>query len=270
MENNNNNVTCKRRRQMIVALVKERKVVSVNELSEIFQVTVVTIRSDLRSLEAEGFLFRSHGQANALDTRDEGMIPSMELSINEKQNRNHQVKVRLAVAAVKHINDGDIIMLDSGSTTLEIARQIARKSWSRLTVITNSVPVCVELADCPAVEVYSTGGRLRKKSKSFAGHQAERAIKAFRFNKLFLSADGFDIHKGITTHSEVEATLNRIMCDVAQQIYMVADYSKFGRVSSHWIRAYDDIDFVITDSGLSDEYIKALSEAGVIVNQIKS
>lgn len=264
------NITCKHRRQMIVALVKERKAINVNELASHFGVTVVTIRSDLRSLEAEGFLFRSHGQANALECRDENSLHAIELSINEKQNRNHSVKVRLAVAAMKYIKDNDVILLDSGSTTLEIARQIARKSWTRITVITNSVPICVELADVPNVHVYSTGGRLRPKSKSFAGMQAERAIRAYRFSKLFISADGFDIDKGITTHADVEANLNRIMCEQAKEIYMVADYTKFGKVSAHWIRDFDDIDYVITDSGLQPEYLEALRNAKVIVDQIKA
>lgn len=257
--------TAKTRRMQITEIVNNEKIVSVNDLATKFKVSLVTIRTDLDVLENEGYLFRSHGFANALDRRDENILHTIELSLPEKSNRNRHLKVKLAVQAVKYIDDYDTIMLDSGSTTLEIARQIARRKWDRLTVITNSVPICSELAGVRGVDIISTGGRLRKKSRSFAGIQAEKALRDIRFSKLFLSTDGYDLRHGITTHSEVEASLNRLMCEIASEIYIVTDYTKFGRQSSNWIRDFADIDYVITDSGITNEYLTTLRAQNVKV-----
>lgn len=110
-----------------------------------------------------------------------------------------------------------------------------------------------------------TGGTLRKTSYSFYGAQAEDALRHFRFDKLFLGTDGFDLSSGLTTHFDREASLNRVMCEVAREIILVTDSSKFGRSGYHFIRDFGGFNTLVTDSGIPDDYRSELKRLGVQV-----
>jgi DeoR family transcriptional regulator of aga operon len=161
------------------------------------------------------------------------------------------------------INDGESVLLDSGTTTLQVARHI--EPSASLVAVTSDVGIMNELLSRESVQLVFLGGTLRRKNLSFYGTQTERALQDLHVEKLFLAADGFDIEKGLTTHFEPEALLNRMMCRAASEIIIVADSSKFGRICLHKILEPQGIAKVVTDSGIPDSARDALTRIGVEV-----
>ena len=245
------------RRMDIVNVVNIEGKARVDDLAEKFNVSSVTIRSDLSFLEKNGYVVRSHGAA----IPNSGVIA--ELTISEKRRHNAGVKSLLGQAAAKLIHNGDTVILDSGTTTREIAASL--KSMENVVVMTNGLDVAMELASAPGVEVLMSGGVLRKEALSFSGSLAEAGLKNFRFDKVFLGVDGFDLRAGITTHSEQEASLNRLMCEISEQVIAVADSTKFGKRSCHMIREFGNIDILVTDAGIPEDYLAGLREMKVEV-----
>ncbi|WP_099074748.1 transcriptional repressor AgaR [Proteus alimentorum] len=240
------------RRMEILDMVNQQGKARVEDLAELFKVSSVTIRSDLSFLEKNGYIVRSHGAA----IPNTGFIA--EMSIHEKRGQNAGIKTLIGKAAATLIKDGDTVILDSGTTTREIATHL--KSRENVVVMTNGLDVAMELANTSGVEVLMTGGVLRKSALSFSGSQAENSLRNYRFDKVFLGVDGFDLRVGITTHNEQEASLNRLMCDISETIIAVADSTKFSKRSCHMIREFGDIDILVTDSGIPEEYIQELKE----------
>ncbi|WGE29911.1 transcriptional repressor AgaR [Edwardsiella tarda] len=245
------------RRMEIFNVVTSQGKARVEELAARFNVSSVTIRSDLTFLEENGYIVRSHGAA----IPNTGVIA--ELSVHEKRHRNSGVKSQIGLAAAKLIHSGDAVILDSGTTTREIAGHL--RGLENVVVMTNGLDVAVELVSSPGIEVVCTGGVLRKSAMSFSGSQAEACLKNFCFDKVFLGVDGFDLRAGITTHNEQEASLNRLMCEISDQVIAVADSTKFGKRGYHMIRDFTDIDILVTDSGVPEEYVERLREAHVEV-----
>ncbi|MDP5210601.1 MULTISPECIES: transcriptional repressor AgaR [unclassified Microbulbifer] len=245
------------RRHDIIQTAADAGRVQVSELVEKYSVSAVTIRGDLNYLHKKGLLVRTHGGAVASNR------VTQELSVQEKVTEHLDIKRRLAATAVKEIREQDTIILDSGTTTAEIARQL--RDFERLLVMTNGLNVAQQLLDAEGIEVLMTGGTLRKKSLSFYGRPAEEMLRCYHFDKVFLGVDGIDFQGGITTHFEYEANLNRLMCKVARQVIAVTDSSKFNRSGVHKICDFADIDILITDAGIPDTFHQAISEVGVKV-----
>jgi len=155
------------------------------------------------------------------------------------------------------------VLIDSGTTALQVARHI--EASASLVVVTSDVGVMNEMVARENVHLVFLGGTLRRKNLSFYGTQTERALQDLHVEKLFLAADGFDIEKGLTTHFEPEALLNRLMCKAASEIIMVADSSKFGRICLHKIIESQGIAKVVTDTGIPDATREALIRIGVEV-----
>lgn len=243
------------RRHDIVQTALAQGKVLVDALVEKYGVSQVTIRSDLNLLSDKGLLIRTRGGALANNR------VSKELSIEQKREDNQGLKSRIAKAALGHIKEGEAIILDSGTTTAELAKHLDK--FRRLVVMTNGLNVAQNLLDAPGVEILMTGGTLRNKSLSFYGRQAEDSLRLYHFDKVILGVDGIDFHAGITTHFEYEAILNRLMCDVAKEVLVVTDSSKFNRTGVHRIRSFDQIDVLVTDSGIPDPFATALEKAGV-------
>lgn len=245
------------RRQDIVLQTQTHGKVSVADLVNQYKVSAVTIRSDLNELGRNGFLVRCRGGA---------MVNSKlakELSVQEKYSEHLPIKKRLGEAAAKLISNGESIILDSGTTTEEVARCL--EGHEQLVVMTNGLNVANVLAKSDCAEVLITGGTLRKKSMSFYGRQAEDSLRLLHFDKVILGVDGFDLAAGVSTYFEHEASLNRLMCDVSSEIIIVTDSSKFDHRGFHVIRSFRDISTLVTDRGLPKKYEDALSEAGVNV-----
>lgn len=247
------------RRMDILTVVNQNDSVRVEELASMFDVSSVTIRNDLNFLEKTGYIVRSHGVA----IPKKGMMA--ELSNSEKKLKNSDIKTKIGLEAAKLIINGDAIILDSGTTTKQIAETLSTRENENILVMTNGLDVAMQLVSAAGVEVMMTGGILRKNALSFSGKQAEETFKHFHFSKLFLGVDGLDLNVGITTHNEQEAILNRVMCKHANQIIAVTDSSKFGKQGCHVIRHFSEIDILITDSGISDEYLTTFQQKNIEV-----
>lgn len=246
------------RRQRIAALLREQGSVQIPALAELFNVSTQTLRKDLNFLDSKGICTRSPGGAILRHT-----ATPRENAIDVKRTLYADEKVRIGQRAAQLIGVGESVLLDSGTTTLQVARHIDPED--ALVVVTNDVGIMNELVSHQHVQLVFLGGTLRRKSLSFYGTQTEQALEGLHVDKLFLAADGVDIEKGITTHFEPEALLNRKMCEVAREIIVVTDSSKFGRVCLHKILEPQRIGKLVTDAGIPAEAREALARSGVEV-----
>jgi DeoR family transcriptional regulator, aga operon transcriptional repressor len=246
------------RRRRIMEILDAHERATVEELVDRFGVSAVTIRGDLDALTATGTVIRSHGGAlKRIDASDE--------PINVKETLHHAQKTRIAQAAVAMIRDGETIILDSGTTTAEIARQIKSSDFRSLNVITNALNIAMELANLPHVRVIMIGGLLRPMAYSLVGPSAENALRGLSADRVFLGVDGLDPEIGLMTPDVLEAKLNAIMIEIAREVVVVADASKFQRRSLSVIAKLDKVDKVITDDGVPAEIAAALRARNVEV-----
>jgi DeoR family transcriptional regulator of aga operon len=243
------------RRQYIVALAQQHGRVLVEELSQSLGISRITIRKDLDYLQGRGSLQRTHGGA---------LLPGVgalsDPSLQEKEGRHSQEKQRISAAAVSLVQEGQCVLLDSGTTTTAIAR--ALKKFSRLTIITNAVNIAAELSGTD-FEVLLTGGSLRKNSFSLVGPLAEDMLRDMHADILFLGVDGFDLEVGLTTPNVMESRVNRAMVKAASTVVAVCDSTKFNRRSLSKIVDASAVHHVITDSNLSNETAEALRSINI-------
>lgn len=250
------------RRRLIVEQVERAGRATVEELAGRFKISPVTIRADLEALARNAAIVRSHGgalpaPAHAVDTP---------LSI--KETRHHAQKRLIGQAAARLVEDGETIILDSGSTTIEIARALRQRKWSELTVITNGLHIALELGAIPAIRVMMLGGLLRASSQSLVGSGAEQMLAQLSADRLFLGVDGIDPEIGVTTPDPQEATLNALMIRVSREVVGVFDSSKFGQRSLSVIAPLSGLHKVISDTAAAPEYVEALESAGVGVTLV--
>jgi DeoR family transcriptional regulator of aga operon len=248
------------RRRLIVNFVEEQGRATVEELSTKFGTSSVTIRNDLEMLARSAAIARSHGGALPVTQPTAHDTP---LSI--KETRWHSQKLRIGQAAAKLINDGETIILDSGSTTVEIARQIRMMKFESLTVITNALNIALELSGLPQIRVMMLGGLLRQTSYSLVGPDAEQALAKLSADRLFLGVDGLDPLVGVTTPDPLEASLNALMIRVSRETIAVLDASKLGQRSLSVITPVQNLQRVITDSSADAKTVETLRAAGVQV-----
>lgn len=239
------------RRRKILELLDKQKRATVDELVARFRVSAVTIRGDLDALARAGSLIRSHG--GALKRLDEQDLP-----IAVKATLHHGEKVRIAHAAAQLIRDGETIILDSGTTTAEIARQLKSLKLKSLTVITNGLNIAMELASVSHIRVIMIGGILRQMSYSTVGPQAEQMLRGLYADRLFLGVDGLDLEMGLSTPDVHEAQLNALMIKVAREVTAVADSSKFFRRTLSSIAGLQDIHRIITDDNVDQHMVASL------------
>jgi DeoR family transcriptional regulator of aga operon len=245
------------RRRAILELINREGRVLVNELAATFNTSQVTIRKDLEILHADGLLHRTHG--GALPSREGALADP---TLREKEKLHRKEKLRIAQAAAAMVSEGQVVILDSGTTTTAIAR--ALRSFRNLTVVTNAVNIVSELAGTD-VEVILTGGALRKNSFSLVGPIAEETLRKLSADILFLGVDGFDVSYGLSTPNILEAKVNRVMVEVSKMTVAVCDSSKFGRRSLALIAPTIALQHVITDQGISKSDLKTLKKAGIDV-----
>jgi len=245
-----------RRRETLELLRIEGRVL-VRELAKRFRTSLITIRKDLESLHHQGLIERTHGGALPVRT---GALQDQ--SLQEKVRLHRQEKARIANAAVRMIRPGQVIILDSGTTTTAIARGC--RQIRNLTVVTNGTNIAAELAGSE-VEVILTGGSLRKNSFSLVGPLAEESLRKLSADLLFLAVDGFDVGYGLTTPNQLEARVNRAMAEAARRTIVVCDSSKFGRRSLSLIMPISAVHETITDRNIHKRDLKSLREAEVEV-----
>lgn len=205
-------------------------------------------------------LHRTHG--GALPSRDGALEDP---TLREKEKLHRQKKLRIAESAASMVREGQVIILDSGSTTTAIAR--ALRSFQNLTIITNAVNIAAELAGT-AIEVILTGGTLRKNSFSLVGPIAEETLRHLSADLLFLGVDGFDVHYGLSTPNLLEAEVNRAMVEVAKHTVAVCDSTKFGRRSLSIIIPISALREVITDREVPKSDLSVLKQARIEVTLV--
>ena len=245
------------RRRKILELLEKDGRVTVNDLVERFDVSSVTMRADLDVLAENGALIRSHGGAvRRLD-------PVQDYSVAFKETIHHAEKVRIGHAAAALVKPNQTVILDSGTTTLQVARHIKQLKLKGLTAITNALNIANELADAPSLSLIMIGGILRQVSNSFVGPQAERMLAALHADHLFLAVDGFDLEIGPTTPDILEAQLNTVMISISNEVTVVADSSKIGRRSLSTIGNLAAIHRLITDDRVTPEIARSIEARGV-------
>lgn len=248
------------RRQQTLRILKDRGQISVSNLSELLQVSEATVRKDLRHLEDEMLLTRTYGGAILANHN------VYDRPFAEKAKQHAEEKYRIGQAAADLVEDNDTIILDSGSTTLQLARHLRGKR--HLVTITNSVHIVQELLGMPDVEIILLGGIVRSTAASAVGPFAEEMLKQHSVRRLFLAGDGLDVDYGLTTTNPLEASLNRRMIQAAQETIVVIDSSKFGRRGLSRICGLESIDRIITDDHISDKVLAGLREADIVVQVV--
>ncbi|MDC6366804.1 MULTISPECIES: transcriptional repressor AgaR [Flavobacteriaceae] len=253
----NKRLTVERRKKILNQLEKNGQVF-VHELSEQFNVSEVTIRNDLELFESKKLLIRSRGGAILVEN-----TVGADYHLSDKDKMHYTEKMKIGKEAATLISNGETIILDSGTTTMEIAKNIAAENT--LNVITNAFNIADQLIKNPNISIIVPGGIMRKNSHSLVGPLAEKSIRNFYVDKLFLGVDGFDCKEGAFTPNIEEAHLNKIMIDISKEVILVADSSKFKRRSLAFICPPSKIDMVITDSGISEEDKNALADQNIKV-----
>lgn len=248
-----------RRREILELLQSEGRVL-VGDLSRRFRTSLITIRKDLQVLHHLGQLERTHGGALPVKT---GAL--FDRTLREKERLHRREKLRIAAAAAGMIRQGQVVILDSGTTTTAIAKVC--RHFKNLTIITNATNVAEELAGT-SVEVILTGGTLRKNSFSLVGPLAEESLHRLSADLLFLAVDGFDVRYGLTTPNLLEARVNRAMAEAARRTIVVCDSSKFGRRSLSLILPTSAVHETITDRNISKKDLRALRAAHVNVTLV--
>lgn len=246
------------RRRRILEVLEKQERATVEELATRFHVSIVTIRGDLDALAGAGLLVRSHGGAlKRLDLQD--------APIAVKETLHHGEKVRIGHAAAQMIRQDETIILDSGTTTAEIARQLKFLKLRSLTVITNALNIAMELSNLPHIRVIMIGGLLRQMSYSTVGPHAEQLLRALTADRLFLGVDGLDPTIGLTTPDVLEAQVNALMIKVSREVIAVADSSKFLRRSLSVIASVSDVHRIITDDGVDPQIVASLRARNIDV-----
>jgi len=254
-----NRLLSEERRRKIQEVIEQDGRITVEEIVGKFKVSAVTARADLDILSDRGDLVRSHGGA----VRQ--LNPVVDYPLRFKETIHHAEKVRIGHAAAQLIKPNQTIILDSGTTTAQIARQIKTARIQPLTIITNALNIAYELAETEGVSLIMIGGILRHASSSFVGPQAERMLQDLHADELFLAVDGLDPDEGFSTPDILEAQLNKVMIRAANEVTVVADASKFGRRSLSLIGKMDCAQRIITDNRVDGGVAAKLRERGLEV-----
>jgi len=252
-----NRLLAEERRQKIREVLDRDGRVTIEDIVARFKVSAVTARTDLDTLSERGDALRSHGGA----VRQ--LNPAVDYPLRFKEGIHHAEKARIGHAAAELIGPNQTIILDSGTTTAQIARRIKTAHIHPLTVITNALNIACELAEVEGVSLIVIGGLLRHASNSLVGPQAERMLADLHADHLFLAVDGLHPEEGFSTPDILEAQLNTVMIRVSSQVTVVADASKFGRRSLSLIGKLNCAQRIITDSRVSNDTAAAIRAKGL-------
>ncbi|OLR93542.1 DeoR/GlpR family DNA-binding transcription regulator [Actinokineospora bangkokensis] len=246
------------RRQVILELVRTNGAVSLRELARIVKTSEVTVRRDLRSLEEQGLLARRHGGAVATER------PSYEPTHTEKTHVASAEKAAIADLAAELVAPGDAVVIGAGTTTLALARRLAR--LAELTVVTNSLLVAQVLARAKGPEVIMPGGVLRGSIYALVGSSAENGFAGLRVQRAFLSGNGLSAARGLSTPNATVAAVDRAMAAIADEVVVVADNTKIGVDTMIQTVPPGGIAHVVTDDGASPSELAGLRAAGATVH----
>jgi DeoR family myo-inositol catabolism operon transcriptional repressor len=240
--------------QKIEEYVKKHGSVSLDDLCKHFDVSRNTIRRDIHELETRRIVKKVYG--GVVLNNGEAPIP-----LSQRQMTMKAEKIAIAKKASEFVNDGDVIVIDAGSTTVQIVEHLKNKY--QLTLITNSVPVLNAVLAYEQLHIIVTGGDLLRPTNSFVGHEAAAMLKKLNANTVFLAATGVSLSKGITNSSTIETEIKKAMMEVSEQIVLLVDHTKFDTVSLVTFADLKDIDILITDQAPPPQYFQYCAEHAV-------
>jgi DeoR/GlpR family transcriptional regulator of sugar metabolism len=243
------------RKQYIIDLANKEGFVSVRELAELFRVSEVTTRKDFNELVEEGYLLRRRGGAIA------NTSTSLATAFEQRASLNLNEKRLIGRAAAELVNSSETIIIDAGTTTMEMAKSL--KALGALTIVTNALNVAVQVATLPDVHVLQIGGSLSRETISVVGPLADRELHDIMVSKLFLGIHAVDLKAGLTDTSVEVAQTKRTMIRAARQVILLADSSKWERVAFAKIAPLSAVHTVVTDSGLSDSIRETVEALGI-------
>lgn len=250
------------RRNRIVEILSRNNRASVAELSQRFRVGEATIRRDLQELESRGLVLRTHGGVLMMDTA------SREFPVKERETHNREKKERIAQFIAQFIKNGESIMIDGGTTTMQIARALRVKR--QLVVITNCPAIGEQIVGNGDNQVILTGGELRDVTGVAVGPMAEYTIRQFRADRVILGMSSLIPEEGVFTVNASEAELKRVMMRCGKEVIVAMDSSKIGKVTLSFVSDFTLIGKLITDDGISAEDIQKIEKQGVEVITVQS
>ena len=249
------------RKRKILDLLREKSKLLVPDLCEAFGVSPATIRNDLRELENAGLLKRTHGGAINISKT------SFELNSYQKKVTNLDQKKAIARLAINLIDDGDTIALDTGTTSLELAKLLSSKK--NITVVLNDIEIASYLENEADIDVILIGGSLRKGFHCTVGPIAIKSLNGLYVDKAFIGTNGISVKGGITTPNVSQAEVKKKMINIASEIIIICDSSKIGRNSFVQVQPITGIDRIITDEGINKHDMDKFMEAGVLIDIAK-
>ncbi|RUQ32460.1 DeoR/GlpR transcriptional regulator [Peribacillus cavernae] len=262
MNNTNNNkghLFAEERKNEIVEILNVQEKILVPELVDYFQVSAATIRNDLRDLEHDGLLKRTHGGALALVFPTVGFEKESEIKGYEYLTQKHAI----AKKAFELVEEGDVIVLDAGTTSLEFARLL--KEIKNITVVVNDLEIARCFDDSNGIQVLIIGGTLRKKFHCTVGQFATKTLSEINVDKAFLSTNSFSLEKGCTTPDVSQAEIKKVMSDIASQVIVLCDSSKIGITSFVQFVPAAEIDILITDNDINQITLQKLIDSDLKV-----
>ena len=250
------------RHAFILEQLRKTGSASVEDLCEQLGVSVHTVRRDLETLDTRGSLRRVHGGAAQLEPffyepfrSDQSFQEQLESCVEEKR--------RIAKVAAALVNEGEVVAMTAGTTTIEVVRSLPINRG--LKVVTNTVNVAMELSKRKDIEVFVTGGNLRGTWFSLVGPTAIESIGRVMIDTLFIGVNGIDDARGLTCFNQDEAEVNRVLVQHARRKVVVADNSKFGVVASWLIAPISEVDVIVTDSGIAEEKLRPFRKSNIEV-----
>ncbi len=243
------------RQNLILELIQRQGRASVTALCQQFAISEATARRDLEMLASAGKIQRVHGGAIAIP-----QAPP-ELPVLEREVDQAEAKQRIGLRTAGLIADGETVFLGSGTTVLQVAR--ALRDCRRTTVITNSLPVINTLADIPDITLVTLGGMLRASELSFIGHITEQALAEVRADKVVIGVRAIDIEQGLTNDYLPETMTDRAILNIGREVIVVADHTKFGRVSTAMLAPIQRIHTIVTDAHISPDDHAAFAGQGI-------
>ncbi len=240
------------RQAKILQAVREREYIENSELAKIFDVTLATIRRDLKALAEQGLVQLDHGGASFTSSKiDDNVEPLYDTKVFV----NHTAKQAIGQAAANLVQDGDVVILDSGTTTAMIARSLRRLHLRGLTVITCDIMIAKELCSAADMNVIVLGGLLRKSFFSTYGPYTEATLRNLHASKYFLGIDGSNMEHGIRNFLLEEIPVKQLQMEISDRVILAADSTKFGKTAPHRLCDWSDVDQIVTDSCVTTEYL---------------
>ena len=246
------------RKEALLIYMRQHKKASIQELSEEFHVTGATIRTDLRELEGQGLLIRTHGGA-ILNQRE----VEKESQLHLRRGIYSEEKRRIGNLARQFVNEGDIILVDSGTTMVEFASGLI--NFEKLKVVTNDLTIALELQKSLTIEVVLIGGDVRNRFECTIGAFGTEFLKQISVDKIFLSPNALSIEKGLTTPNEETAAMKKAMIQTASEGYILCDSSKIGKRNFCKFADLKEFSYLITDAGIREQDRKDLEKEGLNV-----